>query len=286
MRATSIALHSSTSEEPITFSLRDADPTAQYMIRTIAGLDAEEITPRYYATGMNTKPKFYSFKLRPREIVMRIVLKPRFNLDESYGDVRDELYRLISASRTGTITLQIYSGTTLVGQLEGHINRFESVVFTQLPEVQITILCPDPMIKAINPVIMEPQELTNFNPVIIPDSLSTAPHGFHMHIQFTSPSIMFMIQDREADPEWEFRVVPAGGFLAGDVLHLSTDFAENHLFIDRSGTIIHLVDKVQPGSLWPIIFPGSNEFWISEVSDGIFLFDWIDLEYYPAYWGV
>jgi len=286
MRVTSIALYSDTTEEPITFGLGDADRSTQYVVRAITGLDAEEIIPKFYASGLETGPKYYDFGLKPRDIVMRIVLEPRFQVNESIADARDELYRLISPSRTGLITIQFLSGGTTVAHAKGHVVKFEAVHFAAKPEVQLTIRCDDPMLKAINPVLLGPGELSQSNPVIIPDSISTAPHGFHMHVVFTQSSLTFTIQDKNADPEWLFQLVPNGGFLVGDELHISSDFAENHLYIDRGGSIIHLVDRLQPGSVWPIVFPGANYFYILEVSDGVFLFDWIDFEYYPAYWGV
>src|SRR4029077_11294562 len=139
--------------EAISFSLSKSDPSAQYMVRNMIGLDTEELIPRFYGFGLVTGPKYYDFKLKPRLIVIRIVLNPRFNIDESYSDVRDTLYRAISAARTGLVTLQFNSGGTTVAQIMGFITKFEVPYFTPLPEVQITVRCDDPMFRAINSVL-------------------------------------------------------------------------------------------------------------------------------------
>lgn len=285
MRVTGFSLFSSLDEEPITFSVQDADPSAQYVVRQVLGLDANEIVPRYYGSGAVTKKKFYDVSLKAREIVMRIILKPRFQLDESFSDVRDVLYRLISRSRTGLITMHLQSGTTVVAQTEGSITKFEAIHFTQLPEVQITFRCPDGLFRAINPVVLTPSDLGVKSPVTIPDSISTAPHGFSTHIRFTSATATLTLQDAATSPDWKFKLVPSGGFLVNDILYLDRNLT-NRISLDRGGVITYLADKIEPGSIMPVIFPGRNVIHAAELSAGNFLFDWIDFTYYPAYWGV
>ena len=285
MRVTNVALYSgSPSEaiEAINFSLSQSDPTAQYMVRNMIGLDTEELTPRFYGFSSQTKSKFYDFALKKREIVMRIVLNPRFNLDEAYSDVRDALYRTISAARTGMVTLHFNSGGTTVSKINGFITKFEVPYFTPLPEVQITVRCDDPMFRAINPVVYEPADLKTYNPIIIGDSLSTAPHGFQMRVTFKANSPSFTVQDKATDPEWIFKVVPSGGFLINDVLYFSSDYTNKYLYMIRGGVTTYLIDKILPESIWPIIFPGSTTFHFVEIAN----FNWNILEYYAAYWGV
>jgi hypothetical protein len=281
MRVTNIGLYSD-NVEAISFSLTDVEPTDQYMVRNIVGLDGDELIPRFYGFGRRTGQKFYDFAMKPRDIVIRIVLHPRFNLDESYSDVRDTLYRAISSVRTGLITLHFNAGATTVARIFGFITKFEVPYFTQLPEVQITVRCDDPMFRAINPVVYDPSKLRTTNPIIIADSLSTAPHGFQMQVTFTAATASFTIQDEATDPEWLFKVIPSGGFLTGDILHFSSEYTNKYLYLIRDLTTIQLVDKIQPESVWPIIFPGATEFHFVDIAN----FDWDVLEYYAAYWGV
>lgn len=282
MRVTSVDLYTAKLEEPITFSLENSNESDQYIVRTMLGLDAEDIVPKFYGQGLNTAPKFYDFGTKPRDIVIRIVLNPRFNLDESYSDVRDDLYRAISADRTGKIVLHFKSGATTVSRIFGFITKFEVPYFVKLPEVQITVTCDDPMFRGINPVRFEPDELPSVNPILIPDSLSTAPHGFCFEAVFTATSPSFTIQDVETNPEWKFKVTPSGGFLVGDQLYFSSEFSNKYLYIVRSATTIQLMDKIEPTSIWPILFPGRNFFHFVDIAK----IDWDVLEYYASYWGV
>ena len=281
MRVTKVSLYSN-NIEAVTFSLNSASDLDQYMVRTMIGLDNEELIPRFYGFSLQTKQKFYDFGLKAREIVIRIVLNPRFHLDESYSDVRDELYRAISSARSGLIALHFNSGGTTVARIFGFITKFEVPHFSPLPEVQLTIRCDDPMFRAINPVTYLPAELKTTNPIIIADSLSTSPHGFQMQVTFKAASPAFTVQDLAANPEWQFKVIPSDGFLINDVLYFSSDYSNKYLYMIRSAVTTHLVDKIQPGSLWPIIFPGATTFHFPEIAN----FNWNKLEYYAAYWGV
>lgn len=285
MRITDVAVYAGKpegAEELFSFSLSRSDPTAQYMVREMIGMDIDELIPKFYGFSLNTKSKFYDFVMKPRTIVSRIVLNPRFKLDETYSDVRDSLYRSISAVRTGVVVMHFNSSGTTVARLFGFITKFEVPYFTPLPEVSITIRCDDPMFRAINPVEYLPSELKTVNPIILADNLSTAPHGFQFQVTFKSAATSFTIQDAPVNPEWVFRVIPNGGFLNGDVLYFSSDHANKYLYIMRGTTQIFLVDKIQPESIWPIMFPGATTFYFLDIA----AFNWNHLEYSAAYWGV
>ena len=215
MRVTSVDMYSATLEQPISFSLRNPGPLARYQVRAIMGLDAEEIIPKFYGVGLINTPKYYEFSLKPRDVVIRIVLNADYKTDETPSDIRDELYRAISSDKTGNIVLHFKSGGTVVSRIFGFITKFEVPYFAKLPEVQITGRCNDPMFRGVNPVRYEGLELPSANPVLLPDSLSTSPHGFTMQVTFKASTPSFTIQDVQSNPEWKFKVIPTGGFSVG-----------------------------------------------------------------------
>lgn len=281
MRLTRVDLFSN-DVEAISFSLNDMDPRAKYQIRSIFGLDADEIIHKFYGFSAQTAMRGYDFGLKAREIAIRAVLNPNFRNTESFSDIRDTLYRAIFADRTGKLTLHFCSGATTVAKIEGFITKFEVPYFTQLPEVQITINCDDPMFRGINPVRYEDADLPTSNPLILPDSSSTAPHGFTMQATFTATTTDISINDAAGSPEWVFTVIPATSFVAGDILYFSSEFSNKYLWVNHGGTRIDLIDRLQSNSVWPIIFPGANTFILPEIAN----YDLDEIEYYPAYWGV
>lgn len=281
MNITDIELYSSIGVNAINFSLARAKSDDKYFIKNIAGLDAEELIPKFYAFGLVNKPKFYDFGMKPRLIVMNFLLNPKFKIDETISDLRDAIYRIISASRTGKVILNMNSSGTTLATTAGFITKFEATYFTDKPELQISIQCDDPLFRGINSIVYD-DELDQTNPIVIMDGLSTAPHGFALTVTFVGGSTTFTIQEQAVNPEWAFSVTPGTVFGSGDVLYFSSERSNKYLYVNRSGVITYLMDKISPTSVWPILFPGSNSFHIPEKA----ALTLTKAEFYPAYWGV
>ena len=246
MRVTGVEL-SSDNANIFTFGTSEVASTDKYLIKTIVGLDADELNRKFYGFGAQSNSKFYRYGVTKREIVLRVVLNPNYSINESFSEIRDELYRTISASRTGLINLLFTGGGAALATISGYISKFEVPYFSKTPELQITIQCPDPMLRGYSPVEYDQGEIASQNPLIISDSLSTAPHGFSFSVEFVSNTTEFVIQDEETSPEWTFRIIPSGGFYAGDTLYMSSEYGNKKLYIDRLGEITPLMDRIEPG---------------------------------------
>ncbi len=295
MRVTNITLNAN-DEEVAEFAFRNPKSTGTYVAKAIVGLDADEIVPKFYGFSLNGQTRFFDRTVKKRDVVMRIALNPRRVINETYSDLREEIYKAIAANRTGEVELHFYSGATLVALLVGYLTKIEVPHTTKTPEMQITIHCDQPFLRAVNPVRLEANHISATNPVVIADSLSTAPHGFKFVIRFNAAGDRFIMQDQE-NPTWKFDIFPGElkavsdevdpeavvitGFQINDELHFSSDLNEKYLSLVRSGVTYQLVDKIQLGSIWPVIFPGANKFWIISPA-----FTWVEMEYYAAYWGV
>jgi len=281
MRVTSIGLYADNVEVAM-FALRKESIKSRYMVRQIIGMDADEITPKFYGFGLNGNSKFYDFGMKPRTLVIRVVLNPLYALNEEHNNLRDGLYKAISATRNGNVELRFFSGGGLLAKLDGFITKLEAGYFNQSPEAQITIRCDDPMFRGVNPIRLEGAEISTMNPMRLADSSSTAPHGFTGEIKVTTAIPSFTVQDKATAPEWKFTVIPNGGFLVNDVLYFSSDYAAKNLYIMRAGNPIYLIDKIATGSVWPIVFPGGSELYFTNVGK----FTWNYIEYHSAFWGV
>lgn len=267
MKITSVELHPAGSASVAILSFRNPSRTNPYNVKAIAGLDAEEIAPR-------------SHVLEKRDIIIRISLNPVASETETYSSLRDELYKLIASSRTGILQVQFKNVDTVIAAISGFITKIETTIFEKEPEVQITVSCSDSMLRAIDPTIVDVEELTPAL-TIVTDNLSTAPHGFIFEAEFLAPMGTFTVSDPD-DDSWAFVVTPSIGFLLGDVLHFSSEHNNKYLYIQRLLSTIYLGDAIVPGSTWPIIFPGANQFAIVGGTD----LRWVSMEYRPTYWGV
>lgn len=277
MRLTSVEIHPANSSNFAVLSFQDFRRQNPYNVKTIIGLDADEITSRYYGGSAS---KFYNLSLLKRDIVIRIELNPRFALNESYSDLRDSMYKMIASSRSGILDIHFKNGVNTIAKLSGFVKKFEAPHFTQTPELQLTIECKDPLLKAPTRTTVD---VTGLDPALttIQDNLSTAPHGFMFEVSFLGALATFSIADPN-DASWVFEVSPAGGFLIGDILHFSSEQGEKFIYIERGLDTIYLADVITSGSVWPILFPGDNVFAIENPAS----VQWDAISYCATYWGV
>jgi hypothetical protein len=281
MEITAIELQSA-DRTVLTVSTSKVSTTDKYLMRGVFGLDADELVPQYYGSGAVSGTKWHEFSRPPREVPLRVVLNPNYLVKESYSNIRDELYRAISANRGGSLDLVFMNGGAIVSKLTGFIIKFEVPYSTETPELQLTMKFKDPILRGASHIELLTADISTSNPVVVPDSESTAPHGFQFGLTFTATSASITIADKASDPDASFVVTPDGGFLSGDKLYFSSEKNNKQLYIDRSSTIIPLMDHIEANSVWPIMFPYINEFYVT--SPGTFTWDYI--KYRKAFWGL
>lgn len=280
MNITSIEFHPEGSSQVVVLSFRDPRRLNPYNVKALDGLDVDEIRPKFYSGSGSPTKKFQNLSPGERKVVARIELNPTFSEEQTYSDLRDDLYRMISSSRTGVVLIKFKNGNTVVAQLPGTISKFEAPIMTKTPEVQITFDCGDVMLQAPTrtEIDVDSLDLSNFT---LPDPLSTAHHGFALSINILDPMPSFSMFD-PSDPLWSFDVSPVGGFEDNDILAISSELNNKYLLIIRGLTAIYLADVLLPGSVWPIMFPGDNTFGFYNPSSLALL----EASYFPTYWGV
>lgn len=287
MRITSIEL-TCCDEQILTGALRAPGDTDRFLVKAIYGLDADELVPKFYGFGANTGTPFYRFGMKTREIVMRLVLAPNWENSDTYSSVRDQLYRAISKSRNGTVELQLKSTATTVAVISGQIVKFEVPHFNQDPELQITIRCEDPVFRSLTDMEYVDADFDSTGYISIPDQVSTAPHGFEMQVTFLKDAFTgFTIQD-DSTYDWRFHVTAppnySDKFQLNDVLYFKSEYGKKELWVQRFPAKQNLMEMVSMDSVWPVIFPGDNEFYLPQYLNADYTIDFIRFK--SAYWGV
>jgi hypothetical protein len=281
MKLTGVEIHAPNTSTVIYLSFRDPGLHNAYNIKAIVGLDADEITARFYGNSSNLVDQFYDLALKKRDVVLRIGLNPRFDQNETYSDLRDTVYKMVSSSRTGRIQLYFMNGTDVISVLSGFMGKFESAQFEQVQEVQLTINCDEPMLKSLTPVSIDVSNL-GFTNISVTDDKSTAWHGFKFEVHFTSTIASSLVISDPNDPSWNFTIFPPWSWLSGDILSFSSEYNNRYLNYIRSGVVTPMADTIAAGSSWPVIFPGNNTFAFSLPTR----LAWNSLSYYYNYWGV
>lgn len=275
MRLTNIDVYSNGS--PVAaLSFKNPDSSNPYTATAIDGLDADEINAKFYGLAVTSKKKQYNLSMSERDVTIHISLTPSYATGGSYSELRDALYKAVFSSRTGLIELRFKDDAVTKAVLSGFVTKFESPRFTKTPEVNLTIRCPEPMLKA--PIRTDISVAGLGSTFTITDSLSTAPHGFKFDLTFTASTTSFIMKDA-ATPEWTFTLSPLS-FVSGDHLYVSSETGDKGVYMVRSGVTYPLADKILPGSSWPLIFPNDNTFVVTTGA-----FTWGAISHVNTYWG-
>lgn len=283
MRLSSVVLSTSAMSEDVTFAVQDQEPGYRYLIRGMVGIDAEEVVAKFIGFGLVSGKRFYEYTMRPRVIVMHVALNPIFSVNEDVSEIRDKIYRLISANRTGELTLTFKDGSAMVSTITGVIKGVEAGYFERKPSLQITFLCDDPIFRSPAPIGYSIDELPSANPVVLDDDETTAPHGISFKVKFTAITTTFAVQDHPTTPDWKWQVTPATSFQINDELHFSSEFRLKRVFWNKAvGTDVELMDKVVSGSIWPLIYHGRNELYFPQIAN----IDWLEMKYFSAHWAL
>jgi hypothetical protein len=257
--------------------LSHVSPTDSYILQQANGLDVQEVAALPYGSYLNDT--FFNQVPKERTIVLVIKLNPDYASGETSADLRDQLYKTISHSRTSLNELRfLFDGDELC-YIRGYVTKFEADIFTPDPKVQISYRCPYFFLRGMTTIDVTDAPDVDVPDPIIEDYISTAPHGFFMRLEFTGTSADFTVKGRYGTDEWNFELnMPAGNpFTAGDVLEISSD--ETDKFVLKDGLLI--IDRIEQNQVWPFIYPGETHL---QFSSSLCTIE--ELTYVPQFWGI
>ena len=251
--------------EYLELSLDHASIDQSYIVEDGTGFDADDIFASAY--GGYENDLFVNLTPKNRVLELKIRLNPQLSLDETPSSLRDELYKLILATRTGLTEVRLMNNGVAQAYILGRIKKFDASIFDPSPTVTLVIECDYPFFKSSEDIVLSDFETSfDIEEAIIEDPVSTAPHGFEMIIQFISDlSGTFIIQGKYGTTEAPFKI--DYDFLEDDLLYMSSENEQKVLYVYRHPNSIQLMDKLLIGQVWPLIFPGTNRLGFTE-SDG------------------
>lgn len=255
--------------------------TDRYVLTGATGLSVDEIQNLgYTATIGNTYTRFQSMAPSKRVMVFKFRLNPKWELMDSYSSLRDHLYKMISGSRDGRVTVAFRLGPVVVAEALGSVAKFENDLFSNNQEVTLTIECQNAIFSSPESVLVDTETMPS-GTIQITDSLSTAPHGLYLRgVCVGEPFPYFAIVDEAYTWMFWLSLSSIGGFIAGDIITISNVGSDKHISLERDGNTYNVAQVLLPSSVWPMIFPGENSF----VHSGTV--DWEEVSYKHTYWGV
>lgn len=277
----------------VDFPVEDVTPEGPYILKGADGVGPSEIAVSIAPTLLEGGV-YQGRRPANKEPVFRVGLQPDWDVGQTAGELRAELYGLLTPRFGKPIILRFMNESVVVAQTEGQVSKMEIAAFAKDPEVQITFPTFKPYFYAPTSINSTPTKtvngsLTNFDV----DNIGDAPSGFWMGITFTAAVAAgtgVVLTDDAADGE---SMAIMRSFGIGDTLIIDTRAGSRGVWRIPSGggaktSILNDLDEDSP---WMQLHGGVNTLHINNID-----FDWYTdtapnpdvgpFAYLPAYWGV
>ena len=255
-------------------------------IRNIEGLDPVKASVNTSPFGSVDGEAYVGSNVPSRNIVLTVHPNPDWNI-WSYESLRRLLYSYFMPKRP--TRLIFYSDDIPPVEISGIVESVEVNQFSNDPELQVSIICPDPYFTALDPIVITGQAVRpadrDEGDVVEIDYEGTIETGIYVKVTHSSDPPPTAIGIQIGDPAISYFNI-AATVSASKYFEMSS--LSMHKFVQNvdigSGVITNLLSKiqVQEGSAWPTFQPGTNEFAV--VTD-VGAQDW-ELRYFERFGGL
>lgn len=239
-------------------------------VRNIEGLGPVKaaIMTTQFASG---KGEFFQgSQVGKRNIIMSLGLNPEW-ATQTMASLRHQLYRYLLPE--AWCKLRFFSDEFPTVDIEGYVESFEPNMFTQDPEVQISVICP-------KPDFIEPDATIYYG--VVDDGtiefefeyLGNVPAGLELRIAQSVDNVSYIgplhiSLQQEPNPAEVFTVDPVK-IDGTQYFKLSTSPSAKRVstLSNMDGTETNLLWYVSRDSSWPLIRPGKNLFKVAANEDG------------------
>lgn len=258
----------------IDLPIEGALPSDPYILKSADGLGPPEVDVTI-ADTLEGDGVYQGRRPQSREPVIRIGLNPDHGANQTASEMRSSLYGMLTPDASDIVKMEVIYNDSVVATTEGYIKKIEPAIFSQTPEVQITMACLRPYLEAPSVLYVTPGG-TKAAPEIL--NTGNARTGFHMEVVFNAAVSNWKITDAAGNfLEFDY------DFQAGDILAFDTRPGLRGIWVTRNLVTTKIIYSLNSGSKWLMLYGGNNVFSTSDQS-----FDWNAGETYflPKYWGV
>lgn len=249
------------------------------VMRNIEGLGPvkADISSTPLASGRGEVPQGSS--TGKRNIVLTLGLNPDWAGSQTMSSLRQQLYRYLLPEQW--TKLRIYSDELPVVDIEGIVESFEPNIFSQDPELQVSILCHQPDFIAVEADIHVEPIIDAWSPHTF-EYVGTVPTGFELQIDPTTDAMLTggpneaytgsltITLDSDLDPVPQVFTVDPVTIDADKYFKLST--IQNDKRVQSiavvDGIRTNLLGGMSAESVWPKINLGINRIKVEAAEDG------------------
>lgn len=241
--------------------LLDADgrPETDFVqIRNIDGLDpvkaSVSTSPRGYVDGVT----YTGSDVPARNLVLTIHPNPDW-LTWTYEKLRGLLYQYFMPKRP--VRLVFDSDDRGPVEISGIVESVSVNQFSKDPEIQVSIICPDPYFTAVDPTVITGQTIRAGGVTTIVPYNGTVESGVLVKVTYTSGANPTNIGIQLGDPSLGYFNVVAGVSGTQYFEMSSIPLGKFVQIIDMTtGVINNVLNQVEDSSSWIVLQPGDNEF--------------------------
>lgn len=219
-----------------------------------------------------------------RNIVMTLGYNPDWAAQQTMSSLRQLLYRYFMPEQW--CKLRFFSDELPDVDIEGYVESFEPNIFSQDPEVQISVICPkpdfiEPDATIISGVVDDGATETEF------EYIGTVDTGYELRVENSPTNVAYtgditIVTKSPEDPQ-TFYVTP---ITADDVRFFKMSSVRNAKRVSTvllaDGSITNLLSRLSADSVWPEIKPGQNLISVAAAENGQ---DWT-LAYFNRFGGL
>jgi hypothetical protein len=278
---TKLEAYSTWLEAP-TLALSDGgrEETDLIQIRGITGLDPVKAAVNTSPFGSVDGSAYIGSSVATRNIVLTLHPNPDWDM-WTFESLRRLLYLYFMPK--SLTRLIFYSDDMPPVAIAGIVEDANVSQFSKDPEMQVSIICPDPYFTAVSPTVVTGQSDRDFSSPEEIQYNGDVVAGINVEVTRVSDPAPTSVGIQVGDPSASYFNVTASVDLTKYFVMNSLDgnrFAQTVTF--NTGVIANLLSKIQTGSSWPVLQPGVNDFAV--ITDAG-VQDW-QLTYYERYGGL
>lgn len=232
------------------FPVAQSRLSASYVVKDVTGLGPVAATFASASYAGQDGGIIQGSRTGMRNIVLKVGYRPDYESNQSVQRLRRDLYSAFPPKSDIQLTLFDNDGPDL--EISGVVESNDPSIFSSDPEVQISILCPDPYFKPLDPVI-----LNGFaNTPVFPSYYGTADTGFLFEL-FVNKPITAVRLTNNFNPDL---LLVSLDMNVGDVLSISTMRGSKLARILRNGQYINVLNSISEGSMSMVLNTRTEEF--------------------------
>ena len=234
------------------------------VVEDIEGLDPVKATLVSSSFAQLDGGHYQSSRRETRNIIITLGLEPNY-VSTSVRDLRNQLYAFFMPK--SSVNLRFFMEDDLVVSIDGRIESFDSILFTQEPKVTISLICYDPDFVELESVVVEGDTVSNTDEFVI-DYAGTVETGILFTLMVDRTLDAFTIYHIAGDDI--IRTLDfAASLVADDILTINTVVGDKSVVLTRAAVDSSLLYGMTPQSNWIELHQGINHFRIYAIGDPI-----------------